>query len=257
MIMIIISNLILLVTMLFLADHGRLNGVMNNKGIMISTVIAFLLIPSFVEILTALLAMLIPVETASIFSGVISFPILFIFVKVIINKFASIPKYQYDQSDKVIGAVFGVVKAFFIIVALVMFYGGFFIDKALPVKVTEAVKGNLANVFFSSQTDYYRYKIYTVYNYLSGAKISNINNDKPDSLGRTMTMLGALNVDSTGVIPKRKEADYSDLSWLGTNYHHDIQEPVVQLPDSLAVNDSIATDTITKTNSLSKSTKNK
>lgn len=242
---VIASNLVLLIIMIYMADHGRCTGVMNNKSIWISTVISLLTIPLFVEISTALLVMMMPLQAASIISGVISFPIIFILVKVIFNKLAGIPKYQYDKSDKVFGAVFGVVKGYMIVLSLVMFYAAAFLDVALPPKVTEALKGNLVNIMFDSQIDYYRSKTFKIYHMLRSTKVSDINSsDQPDSTGRTNTLLSSLNADSTGSVTKTAKLNYAYYSWLGDKYVVDAEDPSLSLPDSInteipAVQDSI------------------
>lgn len=241
---VIASNLVLILAMIYMADHGRCSGVMNNKSIWTSTIITLLLIPLFMEISSALLVMVIPEKVAAIISGVISFPLLFILTKVIFNKLAGIPKYQYDKSDKIFGAVFGALKGFMIVLAIVMFYATSFLDYALPPKVTEALKGNLVNIMFDSQIDYYRSKVFTVYHKLHSTKVSDINSsDQPDSLGQTNTMLAALSADSTETATSAQKLNYAYYSWLGEKYRVDTIDPSSSLPDSLKSIES-ATDTI-------------
>lgn len=245
---VIASNLVLLIIMIYMADHGRCTGVMNNKSIWISTIISLLIIPFFVEISTALLVLMMPSKVASIISGVISFPVIFILVKVIFNKLAGIPKYQYDKSDKVFGAIFGVVKGYMIVLSLVMFYAAAFLDVALPPKVTEALKENLVNKMFDSQIDYYRSKTFKIYHNLRSTKVSDINSsDRPDSTGRTNTLLSSLNADSTGSDVKPSKLNYAYYSWLGDEYVADTEEPSLSLPDSLKTEMPDTTGTINTT----------
>jgi len=170
-------SIILLVLIVIVAYGGKFSGVMERSVSSESALITILFAPFLMEKIENLLIGFELGETISlIISFFVSTLIFYILAKLILEKIVKMAKQPHQGMDKFLGVMFRALKTYLVLAIFILFYGGFSIDRLVPVEaLNQGFKNNFVNNQIKNTVEYYRYKIYSSYKGVKEAEVTDIN----------------------------------------------------------------------------------
>jgi hypothetical protein len=159
--------------------------------------------------------MIMPHRFALLVSGIISFPVIYSLVELIRFRLIIMVNYQLHKKSKTYCAFLGAIKGFSFFWATVVIFAASLCDLVVQPAVTKAVKGNLTNVVFEYQVDFYRKLTFRTYHLVFDSEIDDlytyfgISQDQEQN----KTMLTELKHNSIATNDSLKKLDYAKLSW--------------------------------------------
>jgi len=170
-------SIVLILMIVIVAYGGRYTGVMERQVSSESILITILLAPFLMEKIENLLISYELGETiALIISFLVSTLIFYILTKIILEKIVKMAKHPHQGMDKFLGIFFRALKTYLVIAMFILMYGGFSIDRLVPVEaVNQGIKNNFVNNQIKNTVEFYRDKAFSSYKGVKEAEVTDIN----------------------------------------------------------------------------------